>query len=51
MGVIAADLNRDGLTDLYVANDKCPNFLFLNLGRRHVRRRHRLLRSVLLRDR
>jgi hypothetical protein len=32
LGVIAADLNRDGKIDLYVANDKCPNFLFLNRG-------------------
>jgi hypothetical protein len=32
MGVVAADVNRDGLTDLYVANDMCPHFLFLNKG-------------------
>jgi hypothetical protein len=32
MGVLAADLNRDGKIDLYVANDKCPCFLFLNRG-------------------
>ncbi len=32
LGVIAADLDRDGWIDLYVANDKCPNFLFLNRG-------------------
>ena len=32
MGVVAADLNHDGKIDLYVANDKCPNFLFLNRG-------------------
>ena len=32
LGVIAADVNRDGRIDLYVANDKCPNFLFLNRG-------------------
>jgi hypothetical protein len=31
-GVVAADLNRDGLIDLYVANDMNPNFLFLNKG-------------------
>ncbi len=32
LGVVAADLNGDGLTDLYVANDMSPNFLFLNRG-------------------
>lgn len=31
-GVVAADLNDDGLTDLYVANDMSPNFVFLNRG-------------------
>ncbi|WP_158633514.1 CRTAC1 family protein [Tautonia sociabilis] len=32
LGVVAADLNGDDLPDLYVANDLCPNFLFLNRG-------------------
>ncbi|MEJ7636672.1 MAG: VCBS repeat-containing protein [Singulisphaera sp.] len=32
MGIVAADVNRDGLIDLFVANDMCPNFLFLNRG-------------------
>jgi hypothetical protein len=32
MGVVAADLNEDGRIDLYVANDICPNFVFLNQG-------------------
>ncbi len=32
LGVVAADLDRDGRIDLYVANDKGPNFLFLNRG-------------------
>jgi enediyne biosynthesis protein E4 len=32
MGVVAADVDRDGWTDLFVANDLCPNFLFLNRG-------------------
>jgi enediyne biosynthesis protein E4 len=32
MGVVAADVNRDGWADLFVANDLCPNFLFLNRG-------------------
>lgn len=31
-GVITADLNDDGLTDIYVSNDMNPNFLFLNKG-------------------
>jgi hypothetical protein len=29
---VTADLNGDGLIDIYVANDLCPNFLFLNRG-------------------
>lgn len=29
-GVVAADVNEDGLIDLYVANDANRNFLFLN---------------------
>ncbi len=32
LGVIAADINDDGLIDLYVANDLCPNFVYLNQG-------------------
>ncbi|WP_169975525.1 CRTAC1 family protein [Tautonia rosea] len=32
LGVVSADLNGDTLTDLYVANDLSPNFLFLNRG-------------------
>jgi hypothetical protein len=32
MGVIAADLNRDGRIDLVVANDMGPNCLYLNRG-------------------
>ena len=31
-GVVAADINLDGLIDLYVSNDLQPNFLFLNAG-------------------
>jgi hypothetical protein len=32
LGVVAADFDRDGHTDLYVANDLQPNFLWRNLG-------------------
>jgi len=31
-GVVAADVNGDQHTDLYVANDMSPNFLFINDG-------------------
>jgi hypothetical protein len=31
-GVVTADLNGDGLIDIYVANDLNPNFLYLNKG-------------------
>lgn len=31
-GVVAADLDSNGLCDLYVGNDLQPNFLFLNQG-------------------
>src|SRR5262249_46785464 len=32
LGVAASDLNDDSRIDLYVANDMCPNFVFLNRG-------------------
>lgn len=32
LGVVAADLTNDGWTDIYVANDSTPNFLFRNRG-------------------
>ena len=32
LGVVGADLNGDGLIDLYVGNDEMPNFLWLNQG-------------------
>jgi tetratricopeptide (TPR) repeat protein len=32
LGVVAADLDGDGLVDLYVANDQTPNYLFRNCG-------------------
>jgi hypothetical protein len=31
-GVVAADINNDGLMDLFVANDTVANFLFVNRG-------------------
>jgi enediyne biosynthesis protein E4 len=33
LGVVAADINNDGLMDLFVANDTAPNFLYMNRGR------------------
>ncbi|MGH9757597.1 MAG: FG-GAP repeat domain-containing protein, partial [Candidatus Acidiferrales bacterium] len=32
-GVVACDINNDGLMDLFVANDTVANFLFINRGR------------------
>ena len=32
LGVVASDVNNDGLMDLFVANDTVQNFLFLNRG-------------------
>ncbi len=32
LGVVAADFDGDGLTELFVANDSTANFLFHNLG-------------------
>ena len=32
LGVVAADLDGDGLIDLYVANDMSANYLYRNLG-------------------
>jgi hypothetical protein len=31
-GVVATDINNDGLMDLWVANDTAPNFLYVNRG-------------------
>lgn len=32
MAVVVADYDQDGLPDIFVTNDKMPNFLFHNLG-------------------
>jgi len=32
-GVVATDLNNDGLLDLFVSNDTAPNFVFMNRGK------------------
>jgi hypothetical protein len=32
LGVVATDVNNDGLLDLFVANDTVQNFLFMNRG-------------------
>src|SRR5437899_1932594 len=32
LGVIASDLDEDGLVDIFVANDSTPNFLYHNNG-------------------
>jgi hypothetical protein len=33
LGVVATDINNDGLMDLFVANDTVQNFLFINRGK------------------
>ena len=50
LGVVATDINGDGLMDLFVANDTVQNFLFANRGQGQVgragpRRRGRLQRQ------
>jgi hypothetical protein len=46
LGVIAADVNEDGWTDLYVANDGDPNLLWINEGGSGVFREEALLSGV-----
>src|SRR5262249_24050903 len=35
LGAVATDINNDGLTDLFIANDTVQNFLFVNRGLRN----------------
>jgi hypothetical protein len=42
LGVVAADFDQDGWTDIYVANDTTPNFLYHNRGRPSADDRPRL---------
>jgi len=37
LGVVTADVDDDGDLDLYVANDTCPNLLFVNDGKGRFR--------------
>ena len=37
LGVVAGDFDNDNLTDIFVANDSTPNFLFHNQGERQFR--------------
>jgi enediyne biosynthesis protein E4 len=39
LGVVATDVNNDGLMDLFVANDTSQNFLFVNRGKNQWRDR------------
>jgi hypothetical protein len=39
LGVVATDVNDDGLMDLFVANDTVQNFLFVNRGKKQWRDR------------
>jgi hypothetical protein len=46
LGVIAADVNEDGWTDLYVANDGDPNLLWINESGSGMFREEALLSGV-----
>jgi len=50
LGVVIADLNNDGLCDVYVANDTAANFLFLNQGDFKFQERATLLGGALSAD-
>ena len=42
LGVVATDVNHDGLMDLFVANDTAQNFLFVNRGKNRWQERGEL---------
>lgn len=50
LGVVLADLNNDGLADVYVANDTTPNFLFINQGQGQFVESANILGCALNRD-
>lgn len=50
LGVVAADFDRDGWVDLYVANDGEPNFLWMNQQGRGFEERAVLAGSALNRE-
>ncbi len=50
LGVVIADLNNDGLPDVYVANDTTPNFLFINQGAGQFKESAKLLGCAVSRE-
>ncbi len=50
LGVVIADLNNDGLPDIYIANDTTANFLFINQGRGQFKESAQLLGCAVSRE-
>lgn len=50
LGVVIADLNNDGLRDVYVSNDTTANFLFVNQGRGQFAESAKVLGCAVSRD-
>jgi hypothetical protein len=50
LGVVASDVDLDGDLDVYVANDTCPNLLFLNDGKGRFREQGMLRGCALSED-